>query len=223
MNNDQSEDEIIRENVSSEVWKYVARHNALGYEDAEELMGPCMQHAYDNKHRYNPNRGQLSTFIATITRNYLTDLFRHNVVVNGVIVPMTEEIEAAHMDAPVEISDDDEAFRLATQEIVRRTIQTLCEEARQFFEDFFNLEKLMNKKPTLNALREYYISKGISMGRRQFYDLLWPKMVDKFNDAFYVECKNDPDILAWFLRKFLEGQRKEDNENGLFKTTKKGN
>lgn len=222
MNNDQSEDEIIRENVSSEVWKYVAKHDELGYEDARELMGPCIQHAYDNKHLHNPERGRLSTFIAFITKNYLTDLFRHSVIVNGVIVPMTEEIENAHMDAPEEISDADE-FKNATKEIIRNTVQTLCEEARQFFEDFFNLEKLMNKKPTLNALRKYYNLKGISMGRRQFYELLWPKMLDKFNDAFYVACKDDPDILAWFLRKFLEGQRREDDKKRFIKNNKKGN
>ena len=218
---DKSMAEDIMQTAHFLVLPYVGKYS-LSPENAEDLESECIIKVYSAIAKYSPEKGQVSTFAKKIIKDTVHNWETRLSITNEIFTPMTEEIENAHMNVPEEISDADE-FKNATKEIIRNTVQTLCEEARQFFEDFFNLEKLMNKKPTLNALRKYYNSKGISMGRRQFYELLWPKMLDKFNDAFYVACKDDPDILAWFLRKFLEGQRREDDKKRFIKNNKKGN
>ena len=203
------------------VLPYVSKYS-LSPEDVEDLESDGIQNVYRAIAKYNPEKGQVSTFAKKIITDTVHNWEKRLSKTNEIFTPMTEGIETACVDVPEEtFASDDEELSLAKQEIVCRTIQRLAKEARQFFEDFFNLEELMNKKPTLNALRKYYISKGISMGRRQFYELLWPKMVDQFNDAFYVECKGDPDILAWFLRKFLEGQRREGNKKQFIENNKK--
>ena len=235
MKTSQSDDEIIKTAVECEVHQFLAQRQnpkrgyVLGYDDVEELIRQCLQHSYDQMYLFNPKRAKLKTFIAAITPNYLKDLVdKHGGILQKTIVPMTDEHERTYAETP-QASTADEELSLAKQEIVRRTIQRLPKEARQFFEDFIKLEKLEQKKSSskkkhkqkkkntvLNALRKRY-----KLWPRQFYELLWPKVLDQFNDAFYVECKDDPDILAWFLRKFLEGQRREGNKKQFINNNKK--
>ena len=210
------------------VLPYVGKYS-LPPEEAEDLEGNGILKVYGAIAKYNPEKGQVPTFAKKIITDTVHNWEKRLSKTNEIFIPMTEENETACVNVPAETSISDDELSLAKQEIVRRTIQRLPKEARQFFEDFIKLEKLEQEKSSskkkhkqkkkntvLNVLRRYY-----KLWPRQFYQLLWPKMVDQFNDAFYVECKGDPDILAWFLRKFLEGQRREGNKKQFIENNKK--
>jgi RNA polymerase sigma factor (sigma-70 family) len=68
-------DNAIQENVSCEVWKYAATR-ALEYSLAEELIRKGIEHAYEKLPLYNPQKGELSTYVATITWRKLRDWVR---------------------------------------------------------------------------------------------------------------------------------------------------
>ena len=203
------------------VLPYVSKYS-LSPEDVEDLESDGIQNVYRAIAKYNPEKGQVSTFAKKIITDTVHNWEKRLSKTNEIFTPMTEGIETACVDVPEEtFASDDEELSLAKQEIVCRTIQRLAKEARQFFEDFFNLEELMNKKPTLNALRKYYISKGISMGRRQFYELLWPKMVDQFNDASTWNARAIPIFSRGSCASSWKVSAGKVTKNNLSKTTKR--
>ena len=66
---------VIQENVSCEVWKHIAAHG-LEYSLAEELIRKGIEYAYEKLPLYNPQKGELSTYVATITRRKSRDWVR---------------------------------------------------------------------------------------------------------------------------------------------------
>ena len=147
------------------VLPYVSKYS-LSPEDVEDLEGNGILNVYRAIAKYNPEKGQVSTFAQKIITDTVHNWEKRLSKTNEIFIPMTEDIETACVDAPEEtFASDDEELSLAKQGIVCRTIQRLAKEARQFFEDFIKLEKLEQKKAlakkekkstVLNTLRKRY-------------------------------------------------------------------
>ena len=57
------------------IYNYL-RYRVNSVEDVEDLTGSIFEKAYAQRRRYNPDRGEFSTWLFTIARNQLSDYYR---------------------------------------------------------------------------------------------------------------------------------------------------